>query len=161
MSELNPERLRRELLLEQGISQQLDTLVRQANTTAALLKNNNRMEESQLRNLLNVAVESRSREVVINFIRYQIARSGSAWGTGPGDFGHKVIDDIQSKVKTCTEQAVKYVQDRVGSSAAVESLHDEAYIRLIQLYLGYLQRAFYYGKKTGDFDKLTEVASVK
>lgn len=161
MSEMNPEALQRALLLEQGINKQLDELVRQANATAALLKVNPRMEESQLRNLLNVAVESRSVEVVINFIRYQIARSGSAWGTGPGDFGHKVIDDLRNKVQGWAVQAVKHVREKVGSSSAVEALLDDAYVRLMQLYLGYLQRAFYYGKKTGDFDKLTEVASVK
>lgn len=159
MSELNPDDLRRDLLLEQGINQQLDDLVRQANHTAALLKNNSRMEESQLRNLLNVAVESRSLEVVINFIRYQIARSGSAWGTGPGDFGHKVIADLRGPIKASAEKAVAYVRERGGDTSAITSLHVMAYVRLMQLYLGYLQRAFYYGKKTGEFDKLKEVTS--
>jgi hypothetical protein len=97
----------------------------------------------------------------VNFIRYQIARSGSAWGTGPGDFGHQVISDLRQKVSVCAEQAVKHVSDIVGSSPAIDALYAEAYIRVMQLYLGYLQRAFYYGKKTGDFDTLKEVAHAK
>ncbi len=161
MSTLDPQKLRQELLLKQGMNQQLDKLVRQANTTVALLKNNSRMEESQLRNLLNVAIESRSVEVVINFIRYQIARSGSAWGTGPKDFGHQVITDIRHTVKTYAEQAVQYVTKNIKAAATDEALHAEAYVRLMQLYLGYLQRAFYYGKKTGDFQALAEVINAQ
>lgn len=161
MSDLDPQELRRILLLEQGINQRLDDLVRLANTTASLLKSNARMEESQLRNLLNVSIESRSVEVVVNFIRYQIARSGSAWGTGLGDFGHQVIDDLRTKVKTFAEQTVAYVYERAGASPEVDALQNQAYVRLMQLYLGYLQRAFYYGKKTGQFDMLKEVADAR
>src|SRR5688572_18039747 len=65
MSDIDSQMLRRKLLLEQGINQRIDDLVRLANTTASLLKSNPRMEESQLRNLLNVSIESRSVEVVI------------------------------------------------------------------------------------------------
>lgn len=161
MSMLDPHKLRQELLLKQGMNQQLDNLVRRASTTVALLKNNSRMEESQLRNLLNVAIESPSVEVVINFIRYQIARSSSAWGTGPNDFGHQVIADIRQTVKTCAEQAVQYVTENMEAATMDETLHAEAYVRLMQLYLGYLQRAFYYGKKTEDFQALTEVSNAQ
>ncbi len=161
MSTLDPQKLRQELLLKQGMNQQLDELVRQANTTVALLKNNERMEESQMRNLLNVAIESRSVEVVINFIRYQIARSGNAWGTGPKDFGHQVIADIRHKVKSYAERAVQYVAEEIKTAATDETLHVEAYVRLMQLYLGYLQRAFYYAKKTGDFQTLAEVINAQ
>src|SRR5690242_3514129 len=138
MSELDPNVLRRELLLEQALNQQLDALVRQANMTASLLKANNRMEENQLRNLLNVSIESRSGEVVINFIRYQIARSGSAWGTGPTDFGHTVIDDLRGKVKTLADNAITRLREELGAGPEVDTLRDKAYVRLMQLYLGYL-----------------------
>jgi hypothetical protein len=160
MSELEPEMLRRTLLLEQSVTRQLDGLVRRANTTAALLKSNDRMEESQLRNVLNVAIESRSIEVVVNFIRYQIARNGSAWGTNSGSFGHTVIADLRGEVKQRADAALAFVRERAGATPEVDALADEAYVRLMQLYLGYLQRAFYYGKKTGDFDTLKETANV-
>lgn len=148
MSELTAEKLERSLLFEQAITAQLDSIVKLANATAAKLAGNPKMEESQLRNLLNVAMESRSIEVVINFIRYQIARNDSAWGTRPGDFGHTVIADIRTPMKELASKA-----------GAHEPEPGDAYVRVTQLYLGYLTRAFYYGKKTGDFAKLTEVAN--
>lgn len=159
MSTLDPNKLRRELLLEQAIKQQLDVLVRQANKTVAQLKSNNKMEENQLRNLLNVAMESRSAEVVINFIRYQIGRSGNAWETSNTGFGHTVIRDIRTFVAGLADEVVQYLKAHSIAEAEAKALRSEASIRLMQLYLGYLNRAFYYGKKTGDFDKLKEVAN--
>jgi hypothetical protein len=158
MSELDPTTLRRELLLQEGIDKQLDPLVRQANTTAAKLKESPRMEESQLRNLLNASIESGSIEVVINFIRYQIARSGSAWGTAPDSFGHAVIRDLRETLPVWTDKVMAFVQSQKDSPALSDDERSRIEVRLMQLYLGYLNRAFYYGKKTGEFDKLTEVA---
>ena len=161
MNTLDPQTLRRELLLEDALNRQLDALVRQANLTAALLKSNERMEKNQLRNLLNVAVESRSVEVVVNFVRYQIARNESAWGKGEKDFGHQVIADVRGEVKKMADKAIDYVQEESGPMPEIKALHDTAYVRLNQLYLGYLNRAFYYAKTTGEFDKLREVANAR
>jgi hypothetical protein len=158
MSELDPTTLRRELLLQEGIDKQLDPLVRQANATAAKLRESPRMEESQLRNLLNASIESGSIEVVINFIRYQIARSGSAWGTAPDSFGHTVIRDLRETLPLWTDKVMAFVQAQKDSPALSDDERSRIEVRLMQLYLGYLNRAFYYGKKTGEFDKLTEVA---
>lgn len=149
MSELTAEKLERTLLFEQAITSQLDRIVKLANTTVYKLAGNPKMEESQLRNLLNVAMESRSIEVVINFIRYQIARNDSAWGTRPTDFGHTVIADIRTSIK-----------DFANEAGAYEPNAGDAYIRVTQLYLGYLTRAFYYGKKAENgFQMLKEVAN--
>ena len=165
MSTLDPQTLRRELLLEEALNRQLDALVRQANLTVVLLKTNDRMEKNQLRNLLNVAVESRSVEVVINFVRYQIARNESAWGKGEKDFGHQVIADVRGEVKRLAKLALDYVQKEEAAEAEAvpipDALHATAYVRLVQLYLGYVNRAFYYAKTTGEFDKLKEVADAR
>lgn len=159
MSTHDPQTLRRELLLDQAINRQLDELVRQANQTAALLARHERMEKNQLRNLLNVAIQSRSVEVVVNFVRYQIARNESAWGRGPHDFGHQVIADLGDKVRKLADKAITEVERSEGKLPEVAALTGSAYVRLTQLYLGYLNRAFYYGKETGEFDKLKEVAN--
>lgn len=156
-NQLDPAVLRRDLLLQEEIDRQLDALVRQANQTAALLKQVKDMEESQLRNLLNVAVASRSREVVVNFIRYQIGRDKDRWGKH--DFGHKVIEDLRGKVQELADKVVKAVMDQMPDAPESERLPNTAYVRLMQLYLGYLNRAFYYGKKTGDFERLREGAN--
>lgn len=163
MSTHDPQTLRRELLVQQELDRRLDPLVQRANKAAARLKNSERMEKSQLRNLLNVAVESRSVEVVVNFIRYQIARS-EAWGRGPNDFGHRVIDDIRTEMKRLAAEATNEVQRQLGAEAqpsdtAARELEGEIYIRMVQLYLGYLNRAFYYGKETKNFDQLEEFAN--
>lgn len=158
MSTLESDTLRRELLLEQAINKQLDELIRQATSTALALEGNRDMEISQLRNLLNVAVESRSAEVVVNFIRYQIARNGRAWGTGPEDFGHRVIKDLRGKVKDLSDRAVEQVR-AADAAADVEELRKRAYVRLMQLYLGYLHRTFYFAKRVNSYAELKEVAS--
>jgi len=157
MSELDPTTLRRELLLKEGIEQILDTLVLQANQTAAKLKDNPRMEESQLRNLLNAAIESRSTEVVINFIRYQIARNGSAWGTVPNSFGHTVIFDLNTYLPAWHKEILAFVSQRSNAAELPSADSTKTLIRLMQLYLGYLNRAFYYGKNTKDFSALERV----
>jgi hypothetical protein len=137
--------------LKQAINHHLNELVRQATRTAALLQQpqHARMEESQLRNLMNVAAETGSIEVVINFIRYQIARNDRAWGSKPHDFGHTLIDDLRTGV-------VKTIADKVSQ---YETQPGEAYAQLMRLYLGYVTRAFYYGKKTGKWEQLSEVAN--
>jgi hypothetical protein len=157
MSQLDPTTLRRELLIEQGIEQLLNAVVQQANQTAAILANHPRMEENQLRNLLNAAIESRSTEVVINFIRYQIARNGSAWGTAPGSFGHTVIHDFNTHIPEWHQKVLAFVSKRADAPELSADESDKALVRLMQLYLGYLNRAFYYGKKTGDFAVLGRI----
>jgi hypothetical protein len=173
MSQHDPQTLRRELLIEEGINQQMDALVRLANQNAALLERNPRMEESQLRNLLSVSIESRSVEVVLNYIRYQIGRSSNAWGSGQKDFGHVVIRTITGKLFDLVIQALKAAQIELPQNDNSTPAGEAAYrlqllelpvvqkvnIRLVQLYLGYLQRAFYYGNKTKDFKTLLDVAS--
>lgn len=168
MSQHDPQTLRRELLIEEGINQQMDALVRLANQNAALLEQNPRMEESQLRNLLSVSIESRSVEVVLNYIRYQIGRSSNAWGPGQNDFGHVVITTIQEQISFLAKKVISFAAERITTDkqaqAAEHKLLEEqyfksSYIRLVQLFLGYLQRAFYYGKKTtGGFRHLIEIS---
>lgn len=155
---LEPRALRRDLLLQEALDRQLDTLVRQANRTAALLEKTS-MEKSQLRNLLNVAVTSRSPEVVINFIRYQIAREQDKWRREEKGFGHTLIGDLRGIVKELADKVVQDVTARMPDAPQAGTLADTAYVRLMQLYLGYLNRAFYYGKETGDFERLREGAN--
>ncbi|EFO81932.1 hypothetical protein OSCT_0081 [Oscillochloris trichoides DG-6] len=153
----DPETLRRELLLEQAISRQFDPLLQQVTRTTLKLEGNRDMEVNQLRNLLSVAVESRSVEVVINFIRYQIARNSRAWGIGKDDFGHQVITDLRGSVKELAEAAMTYLRATAGDTPAVHALEPQVYLRLMQLYLGYLNRTFYFARRVNSFDWLKEV----
>ena len=153
----DPETLRRELLLEQAISRQFDPLIQQVTRTALKLEGNRDMEVNQLRNLLGVAVESRSIEVVVNFIRYQIARNSRAWGLGKEDFGHQVITDLRNPVAQMAKAAMNDLRTLAGDTPVVNELEPRVYMRLVQLYLGYLNRTFYFARRVSSFDWLKEV----
>lgn len=146
-----------DLLLEQAIVSQLDNVVRRASEAVLLLAGNRDMEVSQLRNLLSVSTESRSVEVVINFIRYQIARNSRAWGIERSSFGHRVIDDLRKPLQGWTSDVIATVAGRQADHA--EGLRERASVRLMQLYLGYLNRAFYAARRvdTSDFATLKEL----
>ncbi len=146
------------LAINQAIKCQLDRIIAQVNKTVSQLSKDSEMEENQIRNVLDVAIESDHIEVVTNFIRYQIGRSeiGKKWRYG--DFGEKVIEDIESGVvKECamlaSKKALEEIKKRNGN-ADQEYLNNVAYVKLTALYLGYLNRAFYYCKKADGWNEL-------
>lgn len=149
--------LQRALLLEQAITAQLDDLIKAAVGATLLLDGNRDMEVGQLRNLLNASIESRGQvEVVVNYIRYQIARNERAWGRG---FGNRVIADLRGTVDAMAAAAARQVADRLPTDAERGDLKPKAFARLMQLYLGYLHRSFYFARRVGSFDSLKEVGS--
>jgi len=145
-----------ELALQEAIRQQMDAIVRAANADAMLLKGAD-MEKNQIRNVLNVAEESRSLAVVTNFIRYQLGRSqtGPAWRHN--GFGVHVIGQIESPDGLIARQAEAVLArlqakfDQVSPEVA-----DEARYELMRYYLGYLHRAYYYGAETKQWDDLRQ-----
>jgi hypothetical protein len=99
------------------------------------------LEEKQMRNVLDVALETGCVEVIEVFIKYQIGRSSGYTGWKFGDFGkclaqrigkdgfvHREAGEIARKLK---------VNDRI----------DSIWLQLTQLYLGHLNRYYYYQKK--------------
>ncbi len=155
MDQQSSDELRRELALDQAIGAQLDALVKRANRAVLQLRGKEKMEESQLRNLLDAAMESGSVEVTAGFIRYQIGRDDkNIWK----EFGHHVIRDLGELGR---EETGKVVDDlkKLGIADA-DALKPRIQARLMQLYLGYINRAFVYAKKTNGFDHLKEVVSV-
>ncbi len=143
-----------ELTLRQAMQRQIDAIVRSANADAALLEGS-KIEKNQIRNVLNVAEESHSLAVVANFIRYQLGRSqtGPAWRHN--GFGLRVIEQIESPDRLIARQAeavLGRLRERFGEvpSEVAENVRYE----LMRYYLGYLHRAFYYGKETGNWDDL-------
>jgi hypothetical protein len=143
-----------ELALQAAVRRCMDDVVRQANADAMLLEGA-RMEKNQIRNVLNVAAESRSLAVVTNFIRYQLGRSqtGPAWQHK--GFGLQVIEQIESSqgiVARQAERVLEQARERVGDIPAEKA--DEVRYDLTRHYLGYLHRAFYYGNETGKWDNL-------
>jgi hypothetical protein len=111
------------------------------------------MRENQIRNVLNVAVETRSVEVVVNFIRYQMGRSSQGKTWLYNGFGQQVIADIEGPVGEAAKQVAKEVAEAVSDTDA-KAICRDAHLALTRLYLGYLNRCFYYGDKTGQWDEL-------
>jgi hypothetical protein len=145
-----------ELALQAAMQRCMDDVVQAANADAALLEGSS-MEKNQIRNVLNVAEESHSLAVVANFIRYQLGRSqtGPAWRHN--GFGLRVIEQIESPdgiVSKQTQVALKKAQKRAGDIP--QEATDEAHYDLMRYYLGYLNRAFYYGRETKKWDDLRE-----
>jgi hypothetical protein len=147
----------RALVLEEAIRRQMDPIVRQAAGSVKLLKPRSEreqsdMRENQIRNVLNVAEESDSVEVVTNFIRYQIGRSTGGRQWQYNGFGLQVIQDIEEGVvaeraQEAGKQAVARIKE-LGGEADEQSLCADAYVALTRYYLGYLNRAFYFCDKT-------------
>lgn len=158
MDKHESEALRRALIMEREITRRLNPVVQRATQTALLLDGNRDMEVGQLRNLLNTAVESRGQiEVVINFVRYQIARNDRAWGRRESEFGHQVIRDLRGPVGKLAAEVAAQAAAELGPGADVAGLRESALARLAQLYLGYLHRSFYFAKRVGSFAGLREV----
>jgi hypothetical protein len=149
-----------ELALQAALRRGMDAVVRAANTDAALLENSG-MDKNQIRNVLNVAEESRSLAVVTNFIRYQMGRSqtGPAWRHPPEgqSFGLRVIEQIESPDGIVAKQAqVALVQAQKQAGDIPQEAADDLRYDLARYYLGYLNRAFYYGRETKKWKDLRQ-----
>lgn len=148
-------RLRREMVLKQVVDSKQDELVQLAASAVKLLAENRDMQTSQLRNLLNVSLDTPSTDVVISFICYQIARNKKAWGTGKDEFGHTVIMMLQDEITNLAKKVTKEVEDKMKEKSGADVIvidHDnllaEVQTQLVRLYLGYLHRWFYFLDKS-------------
>lgn len=90
-----------------------------------------KLEESQFRNLVRVADTTESTEVIKNFLRYQVGR-GDKWGKGKGSLAEQIIEDIDVKIK-------KKAGEISGNSNS-----KEVWLELTRRYLGYGARYLKY-----------------
>jgi hypothetical protein len=188
MSDVTPTTLRRELLLQEGINSQLDKLVGLATQAVLKLPADTGMEESQLRNLLNASIESGSVEIVTNFVRYQIARRKDDWQADPDGFAHTIINELYASVDQMATKVIQYAQNSIRGGAekeiqhlkdgddqrrqeiirqrdddiaAFENRHKDVHVKLMRLYLGYLNRTFYFYKKSRGWNEPERSAALQ
>ncbi len=134
MSATNTEaqQIKQALALKRAVDQRLNALVEKACgrvDVCAVADSNSSLERSQFDNVLAVATESGSVEVVKNFIRYQIGRKdGTGWRHG--GFGLGLIEDVDSWL---SQQATE-----IAVAAGVPQ--DAAWVELLRLYVGYMRR---------------------
>jgi len=125
--------VRQMLALKRAIDQRLNPLVRRATnlvTNSQIAATSNKMQKNQFDNVLAVATETGSVEVVKNFIRYQIGRKDDR-GWRDGGFGLGLVGEIDGWL---AEQAQEIGRAQEGVDA------DVAWIELVRLYIGYLRR---------------------
>jgi hypothetical protein len=130
------------LRLQNAIEGRLNALTNQAQDLVrdTRLFQSEAMEESQMQNLVSVARETNSAEVVINFILYQIGRdSKNTWRYS--SFGEKLARALRG-LKGEAETIVTSVTQKEAEPETV----DEVWIRLIRHYVGQLRRYFHYRK---------------
>ena len=97
-----------------------------------------KLEESQLRNLQNLANATDSVKALENFIWYQMGRH-KEWRYN--DFGKKLLEDIEKLRKWAKDIGIK-----IGRSHDEKEIY-KIHLELIRLYLGFLVRAFYAKKR--------------
>ena len=151
---MNQSTVNLDLALQAAMQRCMDPIVREANADAALLEGS-RMDKNQIRNVLNVAEESRSLAVVSNFIRYQLGRSNTGPAWRKGDFGKRVIEQIEDSdgiIAQQTEAVLRQVGEQIKDIP--DEARDELSYDLMRYYLGYLNRAFIYGKETRNWKDL-------
>lgn len=116
-----------EAKLLQQIEEHLDELVRRAEKCVTDTNMVGRgLEESQLRNLQNLASATDSVPVLKNFIGYQMGRNSI-----PAEVGKRILDDIQELERKAEELTQRHPE-----------LLRQARIELVRLYLGFLVREF-------------------
>jgi hypothetical protein len=152
MSTLDAKKMREELALQEAIKRQADAVVKlasQAIESLAKLKEKTSLKKSQFSNLLNVAQSSKSVEVVVNYLRYQMGREQKLWGTGDDDLAHVIIGHIRNDLKNLAHQQIAAYLEERNIEAQSERLR-EAHFRLMFQYIGYLRRAFVYGESRNE-----------
>jgi hypothetical protein len=158
--------------LSGAINRQIHGVIQRAAKTAQLLQPKNNaisgMRESQLRNVVNVALGAQSVVEVAAFILYQMGRSTNSRQWQYENFGTAVVDDLTALHDDGVAAHARHARDeavRALAAAGVtlapdtpQNLLDTAHIALARQYLGYLNRLFYFADKANGWERLHKLA---
>jgi hypothetical protein len=113
-----------------------------------------RMEKTQMKNLLGVALNTASVEVIKHYILYQVGRdaAGNSWRSH--DFGKtlaQALDELKDDAKQITQQVCRELQCPVPDDSQIA----ETWMLLTRAYLGQLNRYFYYQKEDTQWPRAT------
>lgn len=135
------------LWIEQGIEEHLNTLIGEARKLVDDTKITTYLDKSQMSNLLGVALQTESALVVVNYIRYQMGRDTKKTGWRAGEFGEKLVAQLEG-FKT---EAAAIAQDAASRAAdpPAQADTDRAWIGLVRQFIGQLNRYFVY-KRTAE-----------
>jgi len=98
----------------------------------------------QLTQLVTVAEESESVPAVVNYLRYQIARSEEGKGWQYANVGTRIVAELQGALRKEAENAAQQAvaQVRGESVAATKEEQRQAWIELTRRFLAALRRCF-------------------
>ena len=98
----------------------------------------------QFTQLAAAAEETESVPALINYLRYQIARSQKGKGWRYADVGRQIIAELEGNVRTNAHNVARRAVERVrGKSAtATEEEKRQAWVELSRRFLAALRRAF-------------------
>jgi hypothetical protein len=140
--------LRRLMLVRKYIEGAMNGLVRRVRK---LVDDTNisatQMEKHQISNLLGVALDTGSVEVVINFIQYQVGRDARGTNWRAKGFGNKLVRELKDLQNTARAIAGKVQSDLEQSQSPRKEEIDGIWIELVRRYLGQMNRYFYYRKE--------------
>lgn len=140
---------RRYMAIQRGIERTMNEVVRDMQLLVDDGKINlvaSDMEKHQIGNLLGVALETDSVELVKNFIFYQIGRDTKASSWRRNGFGQELADRLES-LKTRAKSIADEAHRQLGLPAPNTQEVEEVWIQLVRQYLGQLNRYFYYRKE--------------
>ncbi|MBN2390317.1 MAG: hypothetical protein JXR84_06325 [Anaerolineae bacterium] len=143
------QQLRWRMAIQRQIELQMNSLIQQMvelvdqQTQVA----QSRMEKHQIKNLVAVALETVSVEVVKHYILYQVGRDtpGNSWRHK--DFGKTLVGKLDNLRETAQRIARTILADLRELPKPEEQQIDEIWILLVRAYLGQLNRYFYYQKE--------------
>ncbi len=132
------------LQVQQGIESAMNSLVRRAQKLVDRTEiQNSNLEKHQLSNLLDVALDTLSAEVVVNFILYQVGRDTTRISWRYQNFGQELARELDK----LRNDVAKVIARRIKKRPSDREI-DEIWIQLVRQYIGQLNRYFYYRKET-------------
>jgi hypothetical protein len=139
--------IQRRMAIQRGVEQAMNRIIRDMRDLvdeSRVVKS--RMEKHQIGNVLAVALETPSVELVKNFILYQAGRDvrGSSWRRD--QFGDELVGRLDN-LREDAESIAREVHDALMLPEPGEEEIEAVWIELVRQYLGQLNRYFYYKKE--------------
>jgi hypothetical protein len=145
------EAVRRRMAIQQGVEDFTNEVVRRMRRLVDS-SDISEMEKHQIGNVLAVALETHSVELVKNFILYQVGRDVSVKNWRRGNFGEKLVKELDNLHEQAESVALQ-VSRQLRTGKSEERDVDEVWIEMARQYLGQLNRYFYYRKEATRWPK--------
>ncbi|HET91571.1 MAG TPA: hypothetical protein ENN99_12665 [Chloroflexi bacterium] len=113
----------------------------------------------QFTQLVAAAEETESVPALINYLRYQIARSKKGQGWQYANVGAQIIAELEGNVRANAHNAAQCAAERVRGASAVATDEEErrAWVELSRRFLAALRRCFAWRLKEHEREEVTSL----